>query len=38
MGLHEKFDQPRAQQMTELLSTQEEQIRLLTTLVEGRRS
>lgn len=34
MGLHEKFDQLRAQQMSELLRTQEEQIRLLTTLVE----
>lgn len=33
MGLHEKFDQLRTQQMTELLRTQEERIRLLTTLV-----
>ncbi len=37
MGLHEKLDQLRTQQVTELLRTQEEQIRLLTTLVEGMR-
>lgn len=33
MSLHEKLDQLRNQQMTELLRAQEEQIRLLTTLV-----
>ncbi|MSP84087.1 MAG: DUF1003 domain-containing protein [Alphaproteobacteria bacterium] len=37
MGLHEKLDQLRTQQVTELLRTQEEQIRLLTDLVEGKR-
>lgn len=37
MSLHEKLDKLRAQQVTELLRTQEEQIQLLTTLVEGSR-
>ncbi len=36
MSLHEKLDQLRTQQVTELLRTQQEQIRLLTTLVEGK--
>lgn len=33
MSLHEKFDQLRNRQMTAMLQSQEEQIRLLTTLV-----
>lgn len=36
MGLHEKLDQLRTQQVTELLRVQQEQIRLLTTLVESK--
>jgi uncharacterized membrane protein len=36
MALHEKFDQLRNRQLTEILAAQQEQIRLLTTLVEQR--
>jgi hypothetical protein len=38
MTLHEKLDQIRSEQLRELLDTQHEQLRLLTSLVERRDS
>ena len=36
MALHEKFDQMRTEQLTQMLTQQQEQIKLLTRLAEGK--
>lgn len=38
MALHEKFDQLRNRQLTEILTAQQEQIRLLTALIDQRKT
>lgn len=37
MALHEKFDQMRSEQLTQLMAQQQEQIKMLTQLVESRK-